>query len=168
METLTAFSDWLAQSALSGGLADHNWLVPVLQSIHIISVAIVLSSVAMLDLRLAGVIGRREAILSSVSRFYPWVAGALVVLVTTGFFQVMAEPARELLNWLFWTKMGLIVGAVLLTFPARALLEDVPFGAMPAGRRMSVRAMALVSLVMWLGVIGCGRWIAYAGSLAQR
>lgn len=165
METLTAFSDWLAQTALSTGIAEHGWIVPVLQSIHIIAVAIVLSSVAMLDLRLMGVIGRRDAVLSSVSRFYPWMAGALVVLVITGFFQVMAEPNRELLNWIFLTKMGLVVTAVLVTFPARAMVQDVPLASHAAGRRTGMRALALVSLMAWLVVVGCGRWIAYAGAL---
>lgn len=167
MESITALSDWLAQTSLSLLIADHSWMVPVLQSIHIIAVAIVLSSVAMLDLRLAGVTGRQEAIRPAVSRFYPWIVGALCVLVTTGFFQVAAEPKRELLNWIFWTKMGLIIGAVVVTFPARAMLEDVPLGDIAAGRRMRIRMLALVSLVLWLAVIGCGRWIAYAGGLAE-
>ena len=99
-------------------------------------------------------------------RFYPWIWGALAVLLTTGFFQIMAEPARELLNWIFLTKMGLIIAAVLFTAPVRRLLEDCRYRDLPPAKRRTIRACALVSLILWVAVVVCGRWIAYAGGEA--
>ena len=60
-----------------------SWVVPTVQSVHILAIAIVMSSIAMLDLRLAGFIGR-DAIDAGAhqARFYPWIWGALVVLLT--------------------------------------------------------------------------------------
>lgn len=163
MSTLQTVSSWLSATPLSVTIASAGWLVPTLQSFHILAVAIVMSSIAMLDLRLAGFLGREQSLRDLTLRFYPWIWGALAVLLTTGFLQIMAEPARELLNWVFWTKMGLIVGAVLFTAPVRQLLEDGRYRDLPARKRAVIRTCALLSLVLWAAVLTCGRWIAYAG-----
>lgn len=165
METLTAVSTWLAASGLTTWLASQMWVVPSLQSIHILAIGIILASLAMLDLRLAGFIGREQSMREMTLRFYPWIWGALAVLVTTGFLQIMAEPARELLNWVFWTKMGLIVTAVLFTAPVRRLLEDCRFRDLAPRKQRIVRTCGLISLALWVLVVVCGRWIAYAGDL---
>ena len=165
METLTAVSTWLAASGLTTWLASQMWGVPSLQSIHILAIGIILASLAMLDLRLAGFIGREQSMREMTLRFYPWIWGALAVLVTTGFLQIMAEPARELLNWVFWTKMGLIVTAVLFTAPVRRLLEDCRFRDLAPRKQRIVRTCGLISLALWVLVVVCGRWIAYAGDL---
>jgi uncharacterized membrane protein len=166
METLTALSDSLAASGLSIWLASQSWTVPMLQSIHIIAIAVILFSLAMLDLRLAGLLGRERSLSGQTLRLYPWIWGALAVLVTTGILQIMAEPARELLNWIFWTKMGLIVTAVLLTAPLRKLVENCPYRELAPRRQAILRTCGLVSLTLWVLIVTCGRWIAYAGDLA--
>ena len=166
MDSMVPLSDWLAQTGLSLALTETTWAVPLLQSIHILSVAVVFSSVMMLDLQLAGIVGRQQPLRSNVLRFYPWIWCGLVVLIITGFFQIMAEPARELLNWIFWTKMTLVVAAALVTGPVRSRIEDIRFADMAPGKRHLIRATALVSLLLWVSVIICGRWIAYAGGPA--
>ncbi len=168
METLTAVSTWLASTGLTTWLASQVWVVPMLQSVHILAIGIILASLAMLDLRLAGFIGREQSMRDMTLRFYPWIWGALAVLVTTGFFQIMAEPARELLNWVFWTKMGLIVTAVLFTAPVKGLLEDRRFRDLAPRKQRIVRLCGLLSLTLWVLVVTCGRWIAYAGDLTGR
>ena len=163
MSTLQAASDWLSATSLSITIAGANWAVPTLQSIHILAIAIVMSSIAMLDLRLAGFLGREQSMRGLTLRFYPWIWGALAVLLATGLLQIMAEPARELLNWIFWTKMGLIVGAILFTAPVQRMLEDCRYRDLSARKRRIVRTCAVLSLVLWVAVLTCGRWIAYAG-----
>ena len=165
METLTAVSTWLASTGLTTWLASQVWVVPTLQSIHILAIGIILASLAMLDLRLAGFIGREQSMRDMTLRFYPWIWGALAVLIVTGILQIMAEPARELLNWVFWTKMGLIVSAVLFTAPVKRLLEDRRFRDLDRRKQRIVRTCGLVSLALWVLVVTCGRWIAYAGDL---
>lgn len=163
MPDLHAASDWLSTTSLSIAIAGANWAVPTLQSVHILAIAIVMSSVAMLDLRLAGFLGREQSMRGLTLRFFPWIWGALAVLVATGLLQIMAEPARELLNWIFWTKMVLIIGAALFTAPVHWLLEDCRYRDLPARKKATVRLCALLSLVLWIAVLTCGRWIAYAG-----
>lgn len=162
---MTSISDWLSDTSLSAALASRFWAVPMLQSVHILAIGVVMASIAMLDLRLAGLIGREQSLRGLTLRFYPWIWGALAVLVVTGLLQIMAEPARELLNWIFWTKMGLIAAAVLFTMPLRALLEDCRYRDLAPRKQRLFRTCALISLVLWVLVVSSGRWIAYAGGV---
>lgn len=163
MTTMIRISDWLTATPLSHAIGARFWVVPVVQSVHILAIAVVMASIAMLDLRLAGMIGREQSMQGLTRRFYPWIWGALIVLLLTGVVMIMSEPGRELLNWVFWTKMGLILGAILFTAPVRTLVEDVRYRDLPANRRALVRTCAVASLVLWVAVVTCGRWIAYAG-----
>ena len=167
MESIAPIAAWLAQTSLNHALSSIGWAVPLLQSVHIIAVAILFWSVAMLDLRLAGAIGRREPLRSNSLRFYPWIWCALLVLITTGGIQIVAEPVRELENTLFWSKMGLILAASLSTTAARPCLAELPLADHPAAFRTRIRGCGAASLVLWVGVITCGRWIAYAGGAAS-
>lgn len=163
---MQSVSEALATTAFSSWIQNTPWVVPAVQSIHILAIAVVLSSIAMLDLRLAGMIGREQSMRGLTERFYPWIWGALAILLLTGVVMIMGEPARELLNWIFWTKMVLIVGAVLFTAPVRTMLEDCRFRDMAASKRAKIRTFAVLSLILWIAVITCGRWIAYAGGQA--
>ena len=156
-------SAWIAATSVNTTIQSTPWIVPTVQSIHILSIAIVMSSIAMLDLRLAGLIGRHQSVQGLTARFYPWIWGALVVLLLTGIVMILGEPRRELLNWVFWTKMGLLVAAILFTAPVRKLLEDCRYRELPAAKRRTIRTCAFLSLLLWVGVVTCGRWIAYIG-----
>jgi len=160
MESVSA---WLASTSISQFIANTFWIVPVVQSIHILAIGILLASNAMLDLRLAGFIGREQSVRDLALRFYPWIWGALGVLLTTGIIMILSEPGRELLNWIFWTKMGLILVAVGLVVPVRSLLKDCPYEELPPDNRAIIRLCAMLSLVVLVLIVTCGRWIAYAG-----
>ena len=160
---MTEISEWLSGTSLNVAIASRFWAVPTLQSIHILAISIVMASIAMLDLRLAGWIGREQSLRGMTLRFYPWIWGALAVLVGTGILQIMAEPARELLNWIFWTKMGLLIAAVAFTMPLRAMLEDCRYRELSARKQLIFRTCAIISLALWVLIVTCGRWIAYAG-----
>ena len=108
------FARWLAQTSISLTIQTHLWVIPTVQSIHIVAIGIVLSSVFMVDLRVFGWAWTDETLRQTTRRFAPWLWGALAVLLATGLLMVVGEPVRELLSLSFWLKMCLIgVGASL-------------------------------------------------------
>src|SRR6188474_2325161 len=102
------FTEWLAQTSLSIGIQTHEWIVPTVQSIHIVAIGIVLASVFMIDLRVLGLAGRDQSLTETTGRFGPWLTGALCVLLVSGILMVIGEPARELLSFSFLLKMFLV------------------------------------------------------------
>jgi hypothetical protein len=95
-------------------------------------------------------------------RYAPWVSIGLLVLLATGFELVIAEPARELLNPFFWTKMGLVV---LVATTNLGLQHSVQRNRLTwdaaQGQSLSLRVGAGALIVVWGLVMVCGRWIAY-------
>jgi hypothetical protein len=150
---------WLAGTALSEQIQETFWVIPTVQIVHIVSIAIVMTSMAMLDLRLVGIAGRRQSLPEMAGRFLPWVWTALVVLLCSGTILIIGEPGRDLLNTVFWLKMSLLATALLLTFTFQHMLRrNKTFWDR---NRTAAILLGSVSLLVWVGIIGAGRWIAY-------
>ena len=158
------FCVWLAGTPLSLAFQKTDWVVPTVQTVHILAVSIVLSSMVLLDLRLLGVWGRARTVSMIASRSAPWLWSALTVLAFTGIILIITEPARELLNVTFRLKMILLACVVALTIGLRhGLRRDERFWELSDGRLVAGRAVALTSLVLWVSIAVCGRLIAYVG-----
>jgi uncharacterized membrane protein SirB2 len=134
-------------------------MIPTVQTIHIVSIAIVMTSMAMLDLRLIGIAGRRQSLTEVGARFLPWVWVTLVVLLCSGSLLIIAEPGRELINQVFWLKMSLLVCAIVLTAIFQTMLRRR--SGFWEQHRAAAILLGSVSLLMWVGIVGAGRWIAY-------
>jgi hypothetical protein len=161
---LQIFSKWLGATAASAVIQNVTWIIPLVQTIHILAIAIILSSVAMLDLRLLGLAGKRVTISGMAERFLPWIWGALAVLALSGMILITGEPDRSLLNPAFQIKMALVVSAIAVTLIfQRTVRRNAAFWDLSPSRRRSARLTALISLAIWLAIAICGRLIAYVG-----
>jgi uncharacterized membrane protein len=144
---------------MSQYIQDTFWMIPTVQTVHIVSIAIVMTSMAMLDFRLIGIAGRRQSLAEVGNRFLPWVWVTLVVLLCSGSILIIAEPGRELINNVFWLKMSLLVAAVALTLIFQTMLHR-RMGFWEQHRGAAI-LLGSASLLMWVGIVGAGRWIAY-------
>ena len=158
--TLTRLSDWLTGSWLNLAIAGHDWVVPALQTVHILSVAVVLSGVLLINLRIVGWAERSQTVPAVLDRFLAPVTAAVAVLLLTGLLQIIGEPNRAIFRTIFWVKMGLLLAAFALTWSQRpAFARSGVARADPGAAR---KLVAFVTLLLWLAVIVAGRWIAYA------
>ena len=156
---IAEFCKWLAATPLSQHIQDVFWVIPTVQIVHIVSIATVMGSMAMLLLRLLGIASRRQSMADMAHRFLPWVWVALVVLLCSGTILIIAEPAREILTEMFWIKMSLIATAVVLALVFRhALQRNKDYWER---HRAAAVLLGSVSLVIWVGIVAAGRWIAY-------
>ena len=155
------FCNWLASTSLSLYFQTTTWIIPLTQSIHILCISIVIASMAMLDLRLVGLAGRRQSIPAMADRYLPWLWGAVLVLLLTGLVLITAEPVRELMNPVFRLKMLLLVAGLIVTATFRHALRRDVSRWQSTSATTAARALGLFSLAVWIGIIICGRWIAY-------
>ena len=153
------FCLWLSATPISQWIQDAFWVIPTVQTVHIVSIAIVMTSMAMLDLRLVGIAGRRQSLTDMAARFLPWVWVALLILLCSGSILIVAEPGRELINQVFWLKMSLLAAALALTWTFQHMLRRS--STYWDRNRTAAILLGSVSLVIWVGIIGAGRWIAY-------
>ena len=137
------------------------WLYPVVEIAHISGFAILVGSIVALDLRLLG-LSRAVPIRPLTRHVVPWAFAAILVIVPTGALMFAAHASDFIVNRAFQLKLLLIVlagtnAALFHTMVYRHVGRWENDAATPA--RVKVHAAA--SLVLWFGVIACGRLIAY-------
>lgn len=159
--SVESFAEALTATSASTLIREAEWIVPTVQSVHILAICVVMGSALMLDLRLMRMIGRDESVSTYARRYSSWILAAVLVLFFTGLVLIVGEPDRTLLNWVFWTKMALLVAGIVTT--ALVLLPVARDRAYwdGANRRIGAAALGVASLVIWTSIIVCGRWIAY-------
>ena len=136
------------------------WAYPTVEAVHIVALAVVVGSIVIVDLRLLGL--SRELSVARLARHaLPWTLAAFVLAVCTGVLMFTAHAEDFLTNGVFMLKMGLIllagINAGLLH--AGAMRHAAQWDA--ATPPVRVRVAAALSIVLWIGVIFCGRFLAY-------
>ena len=156
------FAQWLATTPLSLAIQTHLWVIPTVQSVHIVCIGIVLASVFMIDLRIFGWAGRDQTLVQTMRRFCPWLWASLCVLLVTGALMVIGEPVRELMSLSFWLKMTLILaGVVIATLFQFALRRNGRQWEEDRVNRWTTKSLAVLTLLVWCSIVVLGRLIAY-------
>ena len=161
-ELFRSFGRWLASTELSQATREAltNFLLfaPIVQTIHILSIAVVVGSAGAICLRLLGV--GSQSLPALTKRFVPVIWGALVVMLLTGSVLVVNRPTRYFGKWVFLSKMALIIVAIVVTIALQSAVRRNPqhWEATSAASRTIGASL----LLMWMAVIFAGRWIAYS------
>jgi hypothetical protein len=161
-KSLNAICIWIDQTPLSQWMQVTNWVVPTVQTVHILAIAVVASSAFMIDLRLIGLFWVDRPMKDVSSRFLPLVWWTLLILAATGAIMIISEPARSLKNPAFQLKMALLIAALIVTGVFQVLARrNAKFGDLRSGPRAVALTVAIVSMLLWASIIFAGRWIAY-------
>ncbi len=156
------FSDWLAGTWLSQLFANANWFVPTVQTVHILCIAVVVTSLGMLDFRLLRLVRSGPPPEAMAAKFVPWVWRALVLLLISGALLTITEPNRELMNDAFRLKMVLVLLLVALTLVVqKASAREPGYWSASAARQRLGMVLAVGSLVLCVSIVAAGRLIAY-------
>ena len=157
------FANWLSLTSISVLIQrNEKWVIPTIQSIHIVGIGIVLTCVLMMTLRVLGIAGTDRTVLQTLRRFGPWLTGALLLLLATGLALVIGEPERELLAFSFWLKMLLVAcGAGLSWWFQHSVRADEQVWESILVHRALVRTLAAAAVLIWIAIIFLGRFIAY-------
>ena len=148
---------------LSTVITGNFWVVPTIQTIHILAIAAVFGSVLMTNLRIFQLAGRSRTMTQTVRRYLPWVWWGLLTLLITGIGMIFSDPVRNLTNPVFWTKMILVIVAasVSLWFQG-SVKRNVARWELTHDGRVLIRVGAGAVIALWCLIMVCGRWIAYA------
>jgi hypothetical protein len=134
-------------------LGAHPWAYPMLEVVHLIGVALILGNLVLLELR---VFGWASALpIEPLARFSLGLVGlGFGLAVVTGLLMFGTQPGELLANRVFTVKVALIMlaGCNAGWFHARRSLQL---------QDTTARVSMLLSSVLWILVITCGRWIAY-------
>jgi hypothetical protein len=111
---MQGFAQWLEGTSASEFVQKTLWLIPLMQTIHIICVALVFSSVVMIEFRILGYT-KSQSVAETAHRFVPWIFVGVVVMALTGAVLIVGEPTRSLPSFEFQMKMLFLAIALALT-----------------------------------------------------
>lgn len=157
MSVLTLFR-WFENSWLGEGIRSSNWLFPVIESVHLLALAVIGGSVLAVNLSLLGLgLGRRSAA-QMWNDTWPWFAGSLATMLTTGFLLFTSEAVKLYYHEAFWVKMSALAASLIFT----ATVQRPAALANPELEAWRSRLVGMVSLLLWFAVGASGRWIGFS------
>lgn len=153
---------WLGATQASHVISNVNWIIPAVQTVHILAISVVITVAFLVHLRNFGVAMTGQPKGAVAQRFLPLIWYAVGVLLVSGIILIVGEPKRELPNPMFQLKMLLLLAALTLTaLFQRPLRSDPLYLDRPGARRAGAYLISFLSLALWTGIVFAGRWIAY-------
>ena len=147
----SVLGEWMRSSALA---------YPLANLFHLLGLALLLSPIAMLDLRLLG-FGRRFALDESSKVLTRWAIVGLLLLIGAGIPMFAADAGPLAKHSLMQAKLLLIVLGIANAFVFR-LCWQRRLATWDQAAPVIGRIQAIASILIWLSVASLGRWIAYA------
>lgn len=158
--SLTDLWSALENSTLAQRIGE-SWWFPLLESIHVVAIALVIGALLMVDLRLLNVAARGYTVSRMSKELLPWTWVAFVIAVITGFGLFMTRANHYMENPAFQAKLALLalagINMAIFHFGANRSIAAWD-GGKPT---VAARASAALSLLFWAGVILAGRWTGH-------
>lgn len=149
-------STWPAQF-----VANSPWSFPSLEVVHLLGLTVVFGGMVLLDLRLLGV-HRALAVTALQRHILPCVWLGFAVAACSGTWLILFEASKLFGDPAFVIKMILLVlvaaNVAFMHYYAQRNLAHWDIDILPP---LSARISAALSLLMWAGILACGRLIAY-------
>jgi len=164
---IAAFLKALEATGLATKIRDSLFIFPLLEATHVIGLALVFGTIAIIDLRLIGLASSQRSFKRMYSDILKWTWAAFVLTGLTGALMFITNATVYYHNFYFRTKMLLLVlaginmGIFELTLGRRVDSWDKAPSAPPLGRVVGV-----LSIALWIAVIFMGRLIGFTTTRA--
>src|ERR1700693_660407 len=159
---IVAFLKSLEASGLATRIREALWLFPLIESTHVIGLTLVFGTIAIIDLRLLGIASTQRSFKRMASDILKWTWAAFALAALTGSLMFITNARVYYHNFFFRTKMLLLVltGINMFVFELTAGRTihrwDQARSVPPVGR-----AVAALSLALWISIIFMGRLIGF-------
>ena len=153
MPTDSPFAEWCWNLPLSVAIRSAVWAFPLLEIFHIAGLVLVFGTVLIVDLRLLGVVLRREPGWQISGDLMRWAWPGFGVQILTGPLLFIANSGKFYNSPFFRSKLVLLVLAVTFHFlVVRRVSESVDADVSPFRARLA----GGISLALWAAVIVSG------------
>jgi Family of unknown function (DUF6644) len=153
---------WIDGTAMAEEIRISLWIFPTLEIAHVAAIAIVLGSIARVDLRLVGLASRDRSIADISREMLPWTWVGFALATLFGVLLFVGQPLRYVEVAFFDAKIILILlaGLNMLVFEylTRRGIGRWDHAPVPP---IQVRIAGGLSLAFWISVVICGRFIGF-------
>ncbi len=161
-ELLLQFARWLEPQQLSqmllSGYYSYNWV----EATHVLTLMVSIGSLFIIDLRILGLALPNVPATTLAHRLHKPMIFGFTVMFITGILLFYAKPVESTQSLWFRIKMLLLVMAFINAwiFNARMNAAAGSWDNDPVAPK-NLRIGAIISLLLWSGVVAMGRYIPY-------
>jgi len=144
---------WLQGNSFIAAIDGTAWTAAVTEVVHYFSMFILVGSMVIVDLRVLGLVGRRQDATQLADRLFPWIWASLALNFLSGFIMFAGSATAYYRNDIFYDKVGVILVAIIANLIVQQKLRkwnQLP--AMPALAKL----IAVISIGLWIGAIIAG------------
>jgi hypothetical protein len=138
------FFEWCGRTWLGTTVRDTVWAFPVIETFHLLALAVLLGTVLIVNL---GVFRTGTRNSGMARELEPWMLTSLAVLILSGIPMFLSEPQKCYESYSFPIKMTLLLLAILWHFTVQ--------------RKWTGRLAAGISILLWAGIGMAGKGIPY-------
>ena len=162
MQSVMALLTWMEATRLAEFMRESEWAFPAVESVHVIALALVIGTIAIVDLRLLGLASTNRAYSELAGQVLPWTWGAFVLAAISGVLMFIGQPRAYFDNVAFRIKfvLMLLTGINMLTFQLLTSRGAAEWDREPAAP-LAGRIAATLSLVFWIAIVFFGRRIGF-------
>ncbi|MBP2275901.1 MULTISPECIES: DUF6644 family protein [Sphingomonas] len=146
---------WLGQTGLGVFMRESTWAFAIVETIHLLGLAVLGGVVLVVNLTAGRVLFRRNDGAAIIAAARPAWLASLAVMLLSGGLLVASKPIRYYLDGTFRTKIALLALAIVASF----LVQHI--ATQPRQSPALIRTLAVLALLLWLGVGVCGRIIGF-------
>jgi hypothetical protein len=162
MPNFLSAAEHTSLAAAMRGELGWEWLFPIVETLHVISLAMVFGSIVMVDLRLVGAASPDSVVSRLPGEVLPYTWGAFVCAAITGALLFVSKAHVYFNNLQFQLKFlcMFLAGVNMAVFHFGAYRHVLEWDERHPPPRTARLAGAL-SIALWISVIFFGRWIGF-------
>jgi hypothetical protein len=156
------FLNWLEGTPIAVAILENEVLFPWIESFHVLAIALVVGTISIVDLRLIGLASRNRAVTILMREVLPYTWAAFGVAAITGLLLFSSNALKYAHNFYFQAKMALLVlaGCNMVAFH-RIGTREIARWDVAGGTPVAAKTLGGISLLVWIAVVVCGRWIGF-------
>jgi len=156
LKFMLPFFIWCDRTSIGHYMRAGTWQFPLVETIHILALAVLIGAATVLNLRLMGLLMRGWTVSGLMREIRPYLNWSLATILTSGVLLYLSEAAKTFDNLAFWVKVYLIIAAVVFHYGVVRPMARADEVGSAAGK-----IAGSISLILWLGIGWAGRAIAF-------
>lgn len=156
LEFLEPLFKWCDETFIGQWMRGGTWEFPIVETIHILALALLIGVMVVIDLRLMGVMMRGWTVAGLSRELMPYFNWSLAIILVTGILLYLSEAMKAFTNAAFWVKVYMLLVALVFHFTVVRRVTKADEVSTGVGW-----AVGLTSLVLWVGIGWAGRAIGF-------
>jgi len=160
--SIVEMCQWLQDTSIGTSIRESTWVFPILEGTHLLGIAASVGTLLVMDLRLAGLLFKRESFSQVTKAVMPISLVGFTIMFLTGILLFWCQAVKAYGSIFFKIKITLLLlaGINALIFELTLRRKSASWDNDPAPP-WRARMAGITGLILWAGVICAGRTMAY-------